>query len=254
MNAAATGNALVTGAGQRIGRAIALELAALGYGVAVHYGRSANAAAGVVSEIVSAGGRAVALGADLSDAGAIEALVPQAVAALGPLTCLVNNASVFEPDSPETATAASWNRHMDVNLRAPLLLAQAFARQMPGGLEGNIINMIDQRVWKPTPRFASYTVSKAGLWTLTQILAMAFAPRIRVNGIGPGPVLPSTRQTAENFARQVALTPLGRGPSLDEIRATIRFLLQARSITGQMIALDGGEHLPLPGLRDEVPE
>ncbi len=246
MAEAARGSALITGAARRIGRAIALDLARAGWPVCVHYNASAAEAEAVVADIRAAGGRAVALAADLADANAVQRLIPAAAAALGPLACLVNNASLFEIDTVETATVASWDQHLDTNLRAPFLLAQAFARQLPPGIEGNIINLIDMRVWKLTPRFTSYTISKAGLWTLTQTLAMALAPAIRVNGIGPGPSLPSARQTAEQFARQVARTPLQRGAGPAEICAAVRFLLASPSITGQMLALDGGQHLPMP--------
>ena len=246
MAAAVGGSALITGAARRIGRAIALDLARAGWPVAVHYNSSAEEANAVVAEIRTAGGRAVALAADLADAGAVQRLVPATAAALGPLACLVNNASLFEIDTVETATAETWDRHLDTNLRAPFLLAQAFARQLPSGVEGNIINLIDMRVWKLTPGFTPYTVSKAGLWTLTQTLAMALAPTIRVNGIGPGPSLPSARQTPEQFARQVARTPLKRGAGPAEICAAVRFLLASPAITGQMLALDGGQHLPMP--------
>jgi NAD(P)-dependent dehydrogenase (short-subunit alcohol dehydrogenase family) len=246
MAAATAVSALVTGAARRIGRAIALDLARAGWPVAVHYNRSAAEADAVVAEIEAAGGRAVALGAELADAEAVQRLVPAAAAALGPVACLVNNASLFEIDTVETATVETWDHHLDTNLRAPFLLAQAFARQLPPGVEGNIINLIDMRVWKLTPGFTSYTVSKAGLWTLTQTLAMALAPAIRVNGIGPGPSLPSARQTPEQFARQVARTPLKRGAGPAEICAAVRFLLASPAITGQMLALDGGQHLPMP--------
>jgi NAD(P)-dependent dehydrogenase (short-subunit alcohol dehydrogenase family) len=250
MTAISAGAALVTGAGLRIGRAIALDLAAHGWVGAAHYHRSADAAARLADEIKTAGGRAVAIGADLGDAADVEALVPRAGAAIGPLTLLVNNASRFDNDSVDTATLQSWEAHLDVNLRAPFFLTQAFARQLPDGANGNVINLIDMRVWKPTPYFASYTVSKAGLWTLTQTMAMALAPRIRVNGIGPGPVLPSARQTPEQFARQWHSTPLGRGATPEEIAATVRFILAASAMTGQMIALDGGQHLPWQPRKD----
>ncbi len=236
-------NALVTGAGRRIGRAIALDLARAGWAVAVHYNSSAQAAGEVAAEIEAGGGRAVALKAELSDEAQAAALVPDAAAALGPLGCLINNASAFENDSVETADRASWDRHMDANLRAPFVLTQAFARALPEAAGGVVINLLDQRVLNPTPFFLSYTLSKAGLWTLTQTLAMALAPRIRVNGIGPGPALPSARQTPEQFARQCAMMPLGRGTSPAEICAAVRFILAAKAMTGQMIALDGGQHL-----------
>ncbi len=247
--------ALVTGAGRRIGRAIALDLAEAGWAVAVHYSASAQAAEAVVAEIEAGGGRAVALKAELSDEAQVAALVPDATAALGPLGCLINNAASFENDSVETADRASWDRHMEVNLRAPFVLTQAFARALPetaGGAAGGatdgpaggvVINLLDQRVWNPTPFFISYTLSKAGLWALTQTLALALAPRIRVNGIGPGPALPSPRQTPEQFARQCAGMPLGRGTNPAEICAAVRFILAAKAMTGQMIALDGGQHL-----------
>lgn len=235
--------ALVTGAGQRIGRAIALDLARNGWAVAVHYRTSAEAAAAVVAEIDAAGGRAIALAADLAVEDDVATLVPRAVAALGPLGCLVNNASVFEHDTAATATRASWDQHMEPNLRAPLVLSQAFAAALPADSGGVIVNLLDERVWSLTPYFLSYTVSKAGLWTLTRTLALALAPRIRVNGIGPGPALPSVRQSAAEFARQCAMMPLGRGTTPEEICVALRFILAAPSMTGQMIALDGGQHL-----------
>ena len=237
------GAALVTGAAKRIGRAIALDLAAAGWDVALHYRSSRAEAEALVAEIAAAGGRAVALGADLERESETEALLPAAAKALGPLALLVNNASVFEMDKVDTATRASWDAHMETNLRAPLVLSQAFARQLPAGAQGNIVNMLDQRVWKLTPYFLSYTVAKMGLWTLTRSLALAYAPRIRVNGVGPGPTLPSPRQTPEQFAQQCAAMPLGRGTTPEEICDAIRFILAAPAMTGQMIALDGGEHL-----------
>jgi NAD(P)-dependent dehydrogenase (short-subunit alcohol dehydrogenase family) len=234
---------LITGAAQRLGRAIALALAADGWAVAVHYRASRAPAAALVDEIAGAGGRAVALGADLADEAAVAALVPRAVAALGPLGCLVNNASVFENDTAATADRASWDAHLAVNLRAPFALMQGFAAQLPATAGGAIINMLDQRVWSVTPYFVSYTVSKAALWTLTQTMALALAPRIRVNGIGPGPTLPSPRQSAAQFERQCASLPLRRGTTPDEIAAAVHFILAAPALTGQMIALDGGQHL-----------
>ncbi|PJI38000.1 SDR family oxidoreductase [Ferrovibrio sp.] len=236
--------ALVTGAGRRIGRAIALHLAGRGYRVAVHCNRSRDEADAVVREITQAGGHAAIVQADLADHAAVSGLVAQASSALGPLSLLVNSASLFDYDHIETATEESWERHLDTNLKAPFFLSQAFAAQLPDGTPGNIINMVDMRVWRLTPHFASYTVSKAGLWTLTQTLAMALAPRIRVNAIGPGPVLPSPHQTEEQFRKQWDSTPLKRGAEPGEIAAAIGFLLDAPAVTGQMIALDGGQHLP----------
>lgn len=238
-----SGAALVTGAAKRIGRAIASDLAAAGWPVAVHCHRSREDADSLVAEIVAAGGRAVALSADLAREAEVDTLVPRAVAALGPLACLVNNASEFVMDKIDTVTRASWDAHIEANLRAPLVLSQAFARQLPAGSEGNIINLLDQRVLSLTPYFLSYTVAKAGLWTLTQTMALGLAPRIRVNGIGPGPTLPSPRQTEAQFAAQCAAMPLGRGTTPEEIAAAVRFILAAPSMTGQIIALDGGQHL-----------
>ncbi|MFZ5791631.1 MAG: SDR family oxidoreductase [Pseudomonadota bacterium] len=237
------GAALVTGAAKRIGRAIAEDLAAQGWAVAIHYNSSRAEAEELVAAILDRGGRAVALQADLARESEVEALVPRAAAALGALTLLVNNAALFEMDKIDTATRASWDAHIETDLRAPLVLCQAFARQLPASAAGNIVNMLDQRVWKPTPYFLSYTVAKMGLWTLTRTLALALAPRIRVNGIGPGPTLPSRRQTPEQFARQCAAMPLGRGTTPQEICEALRFILAAPAMTGQMIALDGGEHL-----------
>ncbi|HZF33266.1 MAG TPA: SDR family oxidoreductase [Candidatus Angelobacter sp.] len=235
--------ALVTGAAKRIGGAIARDLARHGWAVAVHYHHSAADAAALVREIEQAGGRAVALPADLAREAHTHALIARAVEALGPLTCLVNNASLFEMDKIETVTRASWDAHIETDLRAPLVLSQDFAGQLPAGSQGNIVNMLDQRVWNLTPYFLSYTVAKMGLWTLTRTLALALAPRIRVNGIGPGPTLPSPRQSPEQFAEQCRATPLGRATTLEEICAAVQFILGAPAVTGQMIALDAGQHL-----------
>ncbi len=237
------GVALVTGAARRIGRAIASDLAAHGWPIAVHYHRSEGAARDLAAEIEGRGGRAVAFRADLHDEGETAALVATAAAAMGPITCLINNASVFEDDKPDTVTRESWDLHMQVNLRAPFILTQAVARQLPEGRPGNVVNILDQRVLNLTPRFTSYTVSKAALWTLTQTLAMALAPRIRVNAVGPGPTLPSSRQTDEQFSRQWSSLPLGRQVTPREICDAVRFILDAPSMTGQMIAVDGGQHL-----------
>ena len=186
----------------------------------------------------------MAVHADLGDREQAARLVDQAVEALvGPLTLLVNNASTFENDTVETVTRESWDLHMEVNLWSPFALSQAFARQLPDGAEGNIVNLLDQRVWNLTPYFMSYTVSKSGLWTLTRTLALALAPRIRVNAIGPGPALPSTHQTDQEFTDQCARMPLRRGTTPGEIASTVRYILASPSLTGQMIALDGGQHL-----------
>ena len=235
--------ALVTGAAVRIGRAVAEALAQDGWAVAVHHRDSAEDADRVVAGIESAGGRALALRADLAAEAEVETLVARATEALGPLGCLVNNASLFDYDDIESADRASWERHMAVNLRAPFVLMQAFAAALPAGAEGCVVNLLDQRVWNLTPHFMSYTLSKAGLWTLTQTAALALAPRIRVNGIGPGPTLPSARQSPEHFAAQCRDTPLERGAAPADIADGVRFILAARALTGQMIALDSGQHL-----------
>ena len=238
-----TGIALVTGAGRRIGRAMALDLAKGGWAVAVHYHQSAQQATAVVEEIRHAGGTAEALAADLADEAAAGALVSACVEALGPPTLLVNSASAFENDSLATATRGSWDDHLDVNLRAPLVLIQGFAETLPHGAEGNVVNMLDQLVWNPDAGFLSYTISKVGLWTLTRTLALELAPRVRVNGIGPGPALPSKRQSDAQFAASCARMPLGRGTTPEEICRALRFILASPAMTGQMIALDGGQHL-----------
>ncbi|HUK57756.1 MAG TPA: SDR family oxidoreductase [Stellaceae bacterium] len=235
--------ALVTGAAQRIGRAIALALAADGWAVAIHHRHSGTAAESLAAEIAKNGGRAVALAADLAREDEVEALMRRAGEALGPVGALVNNASVFERDEALTVTRASWDRHIETNLRAPFVLMQLFARQLPAGSGGAIVNIVDERVWKLTPHFVSYTLSKAGLWTLTQTMALALAPRIRVNAIGPGPTLPSPRQSEEQFQRQWSAMPLQRGTTPEEIAAAVRFIIAAPAMTGQMIALDGGQHL-----------
>lgn len=246
--------ALVTGAGLRIGRAIALTLGADGWAVAVHHRDGAADADETVAMIEAAGGRAVALAAELGDEAETSTLVGRAIKALGPLGCLINNASTFEYDNVESATQQSWESHMAVNLRAPFLLSQAFAQDFPTNSNGVIINILDQRVWNLTPHFVTYTLSKAGLWTLTQTLALALAPQIRVNAIGPGPVLANARQTAAQFQAQCESTPLGHGAKPEEISAAVRFILAAPAMTGQMMALDGGQHLGWSMPRDNLVE
>ncbi|WP_374655024.1 SDR family oxidoreductase [Dongia sp.] len=235
--------AFVTGGARRLGRATALKLAGDGWDVAIHCHRSLDAAQATAADIRALGRRCIVLQADLGDEGMVERLIPAICSDLGAPTCLVNNASVFEMDKIETVTRDSWDRHMETNLRAPFVLSQALARHLPEGAQGNIVNMLDQRVWKLTPYFMSYTVAKMGLWTLTRTMALALAPRIRVNAVGPGPTLPSPRQTPEHFAAQSAAMPLGHGATPEEIADTILYILSASAMTGQMIALDGGEHL-----------
>lgn len=232
---------LITGAARRIGRCMALDLASSGWHVAIHFNRSHAEAAELADDITGKGGRAVTVQGDLSRFGTPEAIVTQASEKLGGLTCLINNASVFDPDEVGNLTEDSWSQHLDTNLRAPVFLSQAFAAQCNGS--GNIINVIDQRVWKLNPKFFSYTASKSALWTVTRTLAQALAPNIRVNAIGPGPALPNIRMDEEDFARQKRATLLRRGTSPQEISDAARFILSAPAMTGQMIVLDGGQHL-----------
>lgn len=239
--AARRGAALVTGAARRIGRAVALGLARSGYDVAVHFRSEPEAAGDVVAEIEAIGQQACAIQADLTDEAAARRLIADAAAALGGLTVLVNSASAFEPDEAGALDRATWDRHFETNLRAPLVLAEAFAEQADEG--ASVINILDQRVWKPTPQFFSYGLSKSALWTATQMLAQAWAPRVRVNGVGPGPTLASTHQDRATFAAEAAGTPLGRPVDPDEIAQAVVYLAAARSVTGQMIAVDAGQHL-----------
>jgi NAD(P)-dependent dehydrogenase (short-subunit alcohol dehydrogenase family) len=235
--------ALITGAARRIGKRMAMDLAAQGWAVAIHYNSSRDEAQAVASEIAEAGGRAAIVQGDLSSPAAPQKIIQAAVEELGPLTCLINNASRFEPDEADTVTVDDWDSHLDTNLRAPVFLSQAFAAQLPDGEQGNIINIIDQRVWKLNPTFFSYTASKSALWTVTRTLAQSLAPRIRVNAIGPGPALPNVRMNDDDFAKQASLTLLQRGTSPEEISAALLFILSAPALTGQMIVLDGGQHL-----------
>ncbi len=235
--------ALITGSARRIGRAIALDLAAHGWRVAIHYRNSKDEAEALAGEIRRTGGAAAAVSANLADLDEVQSLIVRCAGALGAVTCLVNNASEFFLDTIGSVTPQGWDTHLDINLKAPVFLAQALYANLPDGVEGNVINIIDQRVWRPTPDFFSYTISKAGLWTATQTLAQAMAPRVRVNAIGPGPVLQSVHQSQADFAAETLTTPLQRGPSLPEIAAAVRFILATPSMTGQMIALDGGQHL-----------
>jgi NAD(P)-dependent dehydrogenase (short-subunit alcohol dehydrogenase family) len=236
----ARGWALVTGAGRRIGAALAVAAAETGFDVIVHYHRSEEAAAGTAGRIEALGRRTLTRGADLADPEACARLIETAPS---PLTLLVNSASVFDEDDVTRLDTAVYDTAMAVNLRAPVLLAAAMARALPEAVSGQIVNILDQRVWRLTPRYFSYTLSKAALWTATQTLAQALAPSIRVNAIGPGPTLASVHQSTEAFAAQAAAAPLGRGPTPDEIAAALRYLIDAASVTGQMIAVDGGQHL-----------
>jgi NAD(P)-dependent dehydrogenase (short-subunit alcohol dehydrogenase family) len=241
--------ALVTGGAQRIGRAIALALARSGYAVAVHAHRSVAAARDLCAEIATAGGTAAVVAADLADHGAVLDLVPAAARAVGPLTLLVNNASVFEPDGIGALDRPRFDRHYAVNVRAPVFLAETFAAQVdahfPAEANANasVVNLLDQRVFKPTPHYLSYGVAKSALHAATTTLAQALAPRVRVNAVAPGPALPNSRQDAETFARLCRALPLGHGPTPEEIADAVLFLAGARSITGETIAVDGGQRL-----------
>lgn len=245
--------ALVTGAGARLGQAMALYLGARGYDVAVHYSTSEEGADETVNQLKSMGRKAVALKADLLDEAETQSLLPAAAKALGgPITCLINNASIFEYDSLTSATRKSWDRHIGSNLRAPFILTQALAAQTPKAVvdengepiaQALIINMLDQRIHKLTPEFMTYTIAKMGLWALTQTTAQALAPNVRVNGIGPGPTLKGHRQSVEHFANQRAATILNRGANVADITAALGYFLDATAVTGQMIAVDGGQHL-----------
>lgn len=245
--------ALVTGAGKRLGAAMALYLAGRGYDVAVHYATSKPDADLVVAQITALGRRAAALQADLLIEAETESLIQRANDALGgPLTLLINNASIFEHDSIISATRASWDRHIESNLRAPFVLTQGFAAQAPQAMpdangelmaQAMILNMIDQRVLKLTPEFMSYTIAKMGLWALTQTSAQALTPHIRVNAIGPGPTLQGAKQSLDHFTRQRASTVLQRGANTADITAALGFFLDAPAVTGQMVCVDGGQHL-----------
>ncbi len=235
--------ALVTGGARRIGAAIARDLAANGFAVAIHYNGAREDAARLAADIEAAGGRAALVEADLTDMAAADGLVAAAERALGPVQLLVNNASIFEDDAADDFDWQVWDRHFALHVKAPALLTRRMAAALPQGRDGLVVNVIDQRVWRLTPKFFSYTLSKSALWAATRTMAQAYAPDIRVNAIGPGPTLANERQTEEDFARQVDGLILRRGPALAEFGATIRYLWQARSLTGQMIALDGGQHL-----------
>jgi len=234
---------LVTGAAKRLGRAIALDLARDGWDVAIHYNASEADAHSAVAEAEKAGRRAVAVKADLAREDEVTTVVRRTTEAIGPLTALVNSASLFEHDDWQSATRESWDAHMNVNTRAPFVLSQAFARQLPDGEDGAIVNLLDQRLFKPGPEFLSYGVSRAGLHWLTTTLAQALAPRIRVNAVAPGPTLKATAQSVTAFILERQATILGRGSDPGDISGAVRYLLGARAVTGQTIVVDGGQHL-----------
>lgn len=253
MSTTSSKRALVTGAGKRVGRAMALYLGERGYDVAVHYASSSGDAEQVASDIRDKGQKAVALQADLLEEKQVQSLLQRASDALGgSIHVLINNASIFSHDTYETATLESWDKHIGSNLRAPFVLTQALAKQIPDPLrddmsepvaQGLVVNMIDQRVLKLTPDFVSYTIAKMGLWAMTRTAAQALAPRVRVNGIGPGPTLQSIGQTPDQFAVQRAQTVLQRGANLSDITATLGYFIDAPAITGQLLCVDGGQHL-----------
>jgi NAD(P)-dependent dehydrogenase (short-subunit alcohol dehydrogenase family) len=242
--------ALVTGAGKRLGRAIALGLAREGWDIAVHYHRSRGEAEGVVNEVVALGHRAVAVSCDLGDAAQAGRLVAQCNERLGPLSCLVNNASLFEHDTLESLEPGHWDRHMNVNLRAPLLLARAFAQQVPEGATGCIVNLLDQKVFNLNPDFLSYTVAKIGLEGATRMLAMALAPKVRVCGVAPGITLVSGEQTEAGFQRAHRMAPLGRSSDVEDVVGAVKYVVGARALTGTTLVVDGGQHLW--GMRRDV--
>lgn len=239
-----SGPALVTGAARRIGRAIAEGLVRAGRPVVLHASpRSLGEAERVAQTLRSGGARAAALGADLADPQECARLIARGGGAFGPLTLLVNNASLFESDDAANFRLDVYERQMAVNLRAPVLLAQGFAAQLPNDREGAIVNILDQRVLRLTPRFFTYTLAKSALWTATRTMAQTFAPRIRVNAVGPGPVLPNDQLGPEDFAVEVAGVPLRRPAELDDVVEAVLYLSSARNVTGQLIAVDSGQHL-----------
>ncbi|WP_084367611.1 SDR family oxidoreductase [Rhizobium sp. RU36D] len=246
--------ALVTGAARRLGRAIAEDLARNGFKVAIHANKSVDQAEALAASLRAEGHEAVAIGADLRDAGATATLVERTKAALGPVGLLVNNASIFLEDDAARFDAERYQAHFDIHLRAPLILGAALRDQVAPGHQGLIVSIIDQRVWALTPRFFSYTLSKSALWTATRTMAQAFAPNVRVNAIGPGPTVRSERQSESDFQAQIDMLPMERGPQTEEFGRTIRFLFDTPSITGQMLALDGGQHLTwkIPGAAEIV--
>lgn len=238
-----TAAALVTGAAQRVGRSIAQDLASAGWQVVLHYNGSKDAAREVRDDIVRNGGQAEILQSNLLAEEGADQLITRANELFGSIGILVNNASVYEWDDAATATSASFDMHMDLHLRAPMILCQEFVERLPAHQSGLIINMLDSRVLRPTPRHLTYTLSKCALWTMTQTLAEQLAPRVRVNGIGPGPTLPPKGQTIDEFRARCERLPLQRPASLSEICQAVRFLVSQKAMTGQMLALDGGDHL-----------
>ncbi len=238
-----TKTVLITGGAKRIGKAIAIDFAKKKWNIAIHYNESKDEAEKLAKEINDKGLNAFSFQADLSIGEESKKLIYDVVNKIGNINCLINNASMFERDEVNDISIESWDSHINSNLRSPVLLTKYFEKQLPQALNGNIINIVDQRVWNLTPHFVSYTLSKTGLWNFTQISALALAPRIRVNAIGPGPILPSSRQTLEEFKKQSMSTPLEKASTVEEICKAIQFIISVEGMTGQMIALDGGAHL-----------
>lgn len=247
------GIALVTGASTRIGAAIARALAAAGHAVIIHYRSDDDGARSLADELAAAGHRAATVQADLGSRADRASLIAKAQAPFGPLTVLVNNASVFHPDSARDVNEELWDEHFSIHAEAPIFLSRDFAAQLPDGIEGNIINMIDERVLKPSPAYFSYTLSKSVLWTATQTMAQSLAPAIRVNAIGPGPVLPHKGQSEEDFEQSIKTLPLKRHADPGAIGQAVLAILSMPSFTGQMLALDGGKHLDYPSRRGPTP-
>ena len=235
--------ALVTGAGKRIGRAIAVRLARDGYAVALHYRSSRREAEELAGEIAAFGGRSILVEADLADASSLDDLIASTLRSLGRLDLLVNNAAIFESDSIAALDLALWRRQFAINLEAPVFLAAAFAKSLPAGAEGSVVNIIDGRVLRLTPQNISYTLAKSALWTATQTMAQAMAPRIRVNAVGPGPTFPNATQGEAGLAHEAAAVLLERAVSGEDVADAVAWLAGARSITGQFIAVDSGQHL-----------
>jgi NAD(P)-dependent dehydrogenase (short-subunit alcohol dehydrogenase family) len=234
---------LVTGSAKRIGKAIAKGLATDGWNVAVHYNRSGNEASRLVDEIQSLGVRATAFQCDLADCTAVSGLIAECAGRLGPLTCLVNNASLFEFDDPVTFDPATWDKHAAINLRAPLLLAREFAAQVPSPTVGCVVNMLDQKVFNLNPDFLSYTLTRVAMEGATRMLAMSLAPRVRVCGVAPGITLVSGAQKQEGFERAHAQAPLGHSSDAEDVVQAVRYVVGAKSVTGHTMVVDGGQHL-----------
>ena len=240
---ASASTVLITGAGQRIGKAIATDLAVAGWDVGLHFNQSGAEAERAAAEITGLGRKSALIQADLSDTGIAASIMAETAEKLGAPVALINCASVFEEDTAQDYTEETWSKHLDVNLRAPIELTRAFAEVCPANMSGSVINFVDQRVLKPTPQFFTYTLSKLALWQATKTLAQTYAPQIRVNAIAPGPTLQNARQEERDFKAQCEATPLKTGSPVSEICRGVRYLLDASAVTGQTLTIDGGQHL-----------